>query len=84
MTSKQRQAKAKEKKAKDAKIKKANEEKALLEEQARIRKEKEKKNLVLVKFMRSYTPYVKGEVAGFSKKYAEKLFEAEIAVPHKK
>ncbi len=41
--------------------------------------EKKEKNIVLVKFDRSYTPYVKGEVAGFDKKFAEKLIDKGIA-----
>jgi len=44
----------------------------------------EKKDIVLVQFLRSYTPYIKGEVAGFSKKHANKLIEAEIAEEFKK
>lgn len=41
--------------------------------------EEKKKDIVLVEFLRSHTPYVKGEVAGFDKKFANKLIEAEIA-----
>ena len=46
--------------------------------------EKKDKDIVLVQFLRSYTPYIKGEVAGFSKKHANKLIEAEIAEEFKK
>lgn len=43
-----------------------------------------KRDIVLVKFLRSWTPYVKGEVAGFKKKMAEKLLEADIVENYKK
>lgn len=45
---------------------------------------KETKGLVLVQFNRSFTPYVKGEVAGFEKDYAEQLIKKDIATPFKK
>jgi len=43
------------------------------------KEEKLSKDITLVKFLRPHTPYIKGEVAGFNKKFAEKLIEAEIA-----
>jgi len=44
-----------------------------------MKKDDDKKVIVLVKFLKSYTPYIKGEVAGFDKKFAGKLIEHEIA-----
>lgn len=42
-------------------------------------KNEAKNDLVIVKFTRNFTPYLKGEVAGVSKKIAKQLFENEIA-----
>lgn len=48
------------------------------------KKEKVNKDIVLVEFIKSWTPYVRGEVAGFDKKMADKLLEAQIVVEYKK
>lgn len=36
-------------------------------------------DLIAVEFIRSYTPYVKGEVAGVDERLARKLIEKDIA-----
>ncbi len=40
--------------------------------------ELKKNNLVVVRFKRSYTPYLKGEKAGLKKEEAKKLIEMEV------
>ncbi len=40
---------------------------------------KEKKEIVAVKFVKSHTPYVVGDIAGFNAKTAEKLVKMEVA-----
>lgn len=37
------------------------------------------KNIIVIKFIKSYTPYIKGDVAGVEKKLANKLIDGEIA-----
>lgn len=37
----------------------------------------------VVKFIKHYSPYVKGDIAGFSPKVAASLVEKEYAVEHK-
>lgn len=37
-----------------------------------------KKNLVVVRFKKSYTPYLKGEKAGLNKDEAKRLIEMEL------
>ncbi len=37
-----------------------------------------KKNLVRVRFSRAYTPYLKGEMAGFEPKEAKRLIELKV------
>jgi len=49
-----------------------------------VKNEKLSKDIVLVQFVKSWTPYVKGEVAGFDKKMAEKLIDHDFAIEHKK
>jgi hypothetical protein len=39
--------------------------------------------LTVVKFISHYSPYVKGDIAGFSKKVADNLIEHEKAVAYK-
>jgi len=46
--------------------------------------EKLDKDIVIVQFTKSWTPYVRGEVAGFNKKLAEKLIDNDIAEVYKK
>ncbi|MCD6435854.1 MAG: hypothetical protein J7L15_05650 [Clostridiales bacterium] len=49
------------------------------EEDKKDNKPKTKKNnLVVVRFKRSYTPYIKGEKAGLGKDEAKKLIEMEV------
>lgn len=48
------------------------------------KEEKMSKDIVLVKFVRSYTPYVKGEVAGFKNKVADQFIEKGFAEKYKK
>lgn len=42
------------------------------------KKENKKKNFVVVRFKKSYTPYLKGEKAGVSKEEAKKLIEKGV------
>lgn len=41
--------------------------------------EKPIRDIVVVKFLKSFTPYIKDEVAGFDKKFANKLIDKEVA-----
>ncbi len=48
-------------------------------------KDTEKKTKgIVVKFLKSFTPYVKGDVAGISKDLFEKLSKQEIVEKYKK
>lgn len=49
-----------------------------------VKNEKLDKDIVIVQFTKSWTPYVRGEVAGFNKKLAEKLIDNDIAEVYKK
>lgn len=48
------------------------------------KKTKLAKGIILLQFIRSWTPYVKGEVAGFKKELADKLKKNNIAENYKK
>jgi hypothetical protein len=43
------------------------------------RAEKPTKDIMVVKFLKAFTPYVKDEIAGFNKKFAYKLIDKEVA-----
>ncbi len=38
----------------------------------------------VVKFLKSFTPYVKGDIAGIDDKLADKLLEEKIVIKYKK
>ena len=46
--------------------------------------EKLDKDIVIVKFLKSHTPYIKDEIAGFDKKFAQKLIDGDVASEFKK
>lgn len=46
--------------------------------------EKIDKDIVVVRFLKNHTPYIKDEIAGFDKKFANKLIDKEVAEQFKK
>jgi len=44
-----------------------------------VKKEKLDKDITVVQFIKSWTPYVRGEVAGFDDELAEKLIKNGLA-----
>jgi len=49
-----------------------------------VAKKEEKKDFVLVQFIKCFTPYIKGEIAGFDERQADKFVKLGVAEYFKK